>query len=117
MSQLVHWAHRGCHQGGFLSSPPVPALRGTVLLELGRVATVGAVRANGRCAGVCLARPYRLKISELVREGANRVELTVANTLANYMSTYPSRYVFGAQTRSGLVGPVRLRFLLEVVLT
>jgi len=81
-----------------------------VILDLGDVATLADVRVNGTDAGVRLARPYEIDISRLVRVGSNTIEVTVANTLANHMSTYPTRHVYPGQTRSGLLGPVRLRF-------
>ena len=87
-----------------------------VLLELGQVKTVADVSVNGRPAGVRLGRPYVFDITDLVQEGPNRIEIKVANTLANHMSTYPTRWVFEGQTVSGVLGPVRLRFLSPVVL-
>ena len=41
----------------------------------------------------------------------------MANTLANHMSTYPTRHVYPGQTRSGLLGPARLRFSSKLRLT
>jgi hypothetical protein len=46
-----------------------------------------------------------------VQEGRNRIEIKIANTLANHMSTYPTKWVFEGQTESGLLEPVLLRFL------
>ena len=64
-----------------------------------------------------MAPPFRFDISHLVREGENRIQIKVANTLANHMSTYPTKWVLEGQTVSGLLGPVRLRFLSRVELT
>jgi hypothetical protein len=85
-----------------------------VQLDLGDVKTVAEVFVNGQPAGVRMARPFRVEITNLVHEGANRLEIKVANTLANHMSTYPTIYVFEGQTTSGLLGPVELRFLAPV---
>jgi len=86
-------------------------LAGQVVLELGKVKATAEVAVNGQPAGVRLARPYRFDITALVREGANKIEIKVANTLANHYSTFPTRWVFEGQTESGLFGPVELRFL------
>ena len=70
----------------------------------------------GVSAGVLMARPYRLDVTDLVREGANEIEVKVINTLANHMSSYPTRHVLTGQTVSGLLGPVELQFLRRVEL-
>ena len=94
-----------------------PHLAGKVLLELGNANTVAEVLVNGEPAGVRMARPFRFDITTLVREGPNRIEIKIANTLANHMSTYPTPWVLEGQTLSGLLGPVQLRFLAPVTLT
>jgi len=92
-------------------------LEGRVVLDLGRVHTTAEVVVNGESAGVCFARPNRLDVTELVRVGRNRIEVTVYNTLANHYSQgIPSSFVFEGQTVSGLLGPVTLRFPAEITL-
>jgi hypothetical protein len=85
-----------------------------VILDLGHVKTVAEVSVNGRSAGVGLARPFRFDISELVTDGSNRIEVKVANTLANHMSSYPTKFIREGQTISGLIGPVEIRFLRSI---
>lgn len=85
-----------------------------VHLELGRVRSAVEVFVNGHSAGVKIAGPFTLDITAHVRAGTNRIEIKVANTLANHMSTYPTQWVFEGQTESGLIGPVRLRFAAPV---
>ncbi len=92
-------------------------LRHRAVLDLGMVKTVAEVLVNGEPAGVRIARPFRFDVGALLREGANRIEVKVANTLANHMSTYPTMWVFEGQTTSGLLGPVELRFAAPVRLT
>ncbi|MBI3944297.1 MAG: hypothetical protein HY321_00080, partial [Armatimonadetes bacterium] len=88
-----------------------------VLLDLGEVAGTAEVRVNGQPAGVRVAPPWRLDVSALVRPGENRIEVLVANTLGSHYSVgIPTRYVFEGQTRSGLIGPVRLHALAPVEL-
>jgi hypothetical protein len=64
-----------------------------------------------------MTRPFQLDITDLARPGENRLQVKVANTLANHMRTYPTKFVFEGQTVSGLLGPVRLTFLSKVTLT
>ncbi len=91
-------------------------LDGAVRLDLGRAGIIADVSVNGEAAGVLMARPYRLDVTGLVREGANGIEVKVVNTLANHMSSYPTRHVLTGQTVSGLLGPVELQFLRRVEL-
>ena len=81
----------------------------SVLLDLGDVRTSAEVKINGRSVGVRLAPPFVFDLSEGVKPGGNEIEVEVLNTLANFMSAGPSRYVFKGQTVSGLLGPASLR--------
>jgi alpha-L-rhamnosidase/Glycosyl hydrolases family 2, sugar binding domain len=91
-------------------------LRNRVLLDLGMVKTVAEVFVNGQAAGLRLARPFRFDITDFVTEGHNTLTIKVANTLANHMSTYPTKWIFDGQTVSGLLGPVRVRFSAPVTI-
>jgi hypothetical protein len=75
-------------------------------LDLGNVVATAEVRVNGRLAGIRVAPPWRVDISEQVSTGENRIEVLVFNTLANHYQTIPTRY--RGSTKSGLLGPVRL---------
>ena len=86
-----------------------------VLLDLGRANSTAELRVNDRDAGIRMARPYTFDITGLVQEGGNTIEVKIHNTLANHYSIgYPTKYVYEGQTVSGLLGPVRLRFLSKV---
>ena len=88
---------------------PFPPCEGRLLLDLGGVAATAAVRVNGAPAGVLVAPPWQLDVTPFVRAGGNTLEIQVANTLANHYSVgIPTPYAFPHQTRSGLIGPVRL---------
>jgi len=93
-------------------------LQGEVVLDLGAVHTTAEVAVNGQVVGVRLARPYRFDVTDQVREGENKLEVTVYNTLASYFSTgpYDSEYVFPGQTVSGLLGPVTISFPARITL-
>ncbi len=80
--------------------------RGTVSLDLGRVAATAEVRLNGEDAGVRVAPPWHFDVTGKLRPGPNVLEVLVFNTLANHYQTIPSRY--RGNPVSGLFGPVRL---------
>ena len=119
---LGDWCGHGLatYSGGAVYSRRVklerPHLRGKVLLDLGKVASAAEVHVNGQAVGVRMAPPWRFDVTRLVVEGENRIEVKVVNTLANHMSTYPTRYVYEGQTVSGLLGPVTIQFLAEAAL-
>ena len=96
------------YSGGALyrKAVSIPAAK-EVVLDLGNVVSTAEVRVNGRPAGVKVAPPWTVDISELVKSGENRIEVLVYNTLANHYSTIPTRY--RGQPTSGLLGPVVLR--------
>jgi hypothetical protein len=77
-----------------------------VILDLGSVAASAEVRVNGKLAGVRVAPPWTLDISSLVKEGENRIEVLVCNTLANHYCTVPTNY--RGSPVSGLLGPVKI---------
>jgi hypothetical protein len=84
-------------------------LEGRLILDLGDVSASAEVRVNGILAAVLSAPPWQVDVTELVQVGTNTVTIRVANTLANHYSVgIPTPYAFPYQTRSGLLGPVRL---------
>jgi hypothetical protein len=91
-------------------------LKCRIVLELTHAATVAEVFLNDKPAGVRMTRPFRFDITKMARLGENRIQVKVANTLANHMRTYPTKFVFDGQTISGLLGPVRLTFFSSVIL-
>jgi hypothetical protein len=102
-----------CYSGGAWYRQSVnlsPAQSGSrVVLDLGEVVATAEVRVNGRQAGIRVAPPWKLDITEYVKTGENRIEILVYNTLANHYLTIPTRY--RGNPKSGLLGPVRLEFL------
>ncbi len=81
-------------------------LEGEVWLDLGQVLAAAEVVVNGEPAGVRLARPFKFELTGLLEEGANTIEVRVANTIAPHYLTIPSHNL--GPTDSGLLGPVRL---------
>ena len=86
-------------------------LKGKVMLDLGKVSTTAEVFVNEQPASVRMTCPYRFDVTDLVAEGTNEIQVKVVNTMANHMSTFPTKYVYEGQTLSGLLGPVTLQFL------
>lgn len=79
---------------------------GRTWVDLGEVRVVAEVLVNGKSAGVRVARPFKFELTEWVKEGANTLEVRVANTIAPHYTTIPSTHL--GPTESGLMGPVRM---------
>nr|MCU0781449.1 hypothetical protein [Akkermansiaceae bacterium] len=86
---------------------PATAAGKLVTLDLGHVVASAEVRVNGKPAGIKVAPPWTLDITEYVQPGQNRVEVLVCNTLANHYVTVPTH--FRGKLDSGLLGPVSLQ--------
>jgi len=54
-----------------------------MVLDLGKVNYIASVRLNGRDLGVVWTAPWRVDISDVVREKANSLEVKVTNVWAN----------------------------------
>jgi hypothetical protein len=107
------WSKAGvleCYSGGAwyrkTLSLTAQQAESSVTLDLGRVVATAEVRVNGEVAGIRVAPPWRVDISNQVQHGENRIEILVYNTLANHYLTIPTRY--RGEGVSGLLGPVRL---------
>lgn len=71
-----------------------------VILDLGEVHEIAAVKVNGRPVGVRMWAPYRFNIGEALKDGENIIQIDVTNTPANKFEN--------AKVVSGLLGPVRV---------
>ena len=98
---------------------------GDAELDLGEVHNCCSVKLNGGDVGVKYAGPYRWRV--VLRQGSNKLEVTVANAPVNALSpSHFRRYVAAAYPpespyerrvkvfnadghESGLYGPVRVR--------
>jgi hypothetical protein len=81
--------------------------RSKIVLDLGEVVATAEVRVNGKTAGILVCPPWQVDISDYVKNGKNKIEILVFNTLSNHYLTVPSRYK-GNSLKSGLIGPVRV---------
>jgi hypothetical protein len=84
----------------------VSAPSGEATLDLGDLTSSAEVRVNGEIIGTRVAPPWTFSLTGHLKNGDNRLDVVVYNTLGNHYLTTPSRYVGG--TRSGLIGPVRI---------
>lgn len=99
-----------------------PAKSARLLLDLGVLHEVGAVRLNGRNLGVVWARPARVDVTDAVKAGTNDLEVTVVNLWPNRLIgdaglpadqrlTETNVHKFGSYSSlwpSGLLGPVKV---------
>jgi hypothetical protein len=137
METLASWtgladpeAQRFAGAGCYSTTVEVPANSGDHwLLDLGDVRESARIRVNGKAAGVLVAHPFRIDVSDLLRSGANTIEIEVTNLSANRIRNLDRRMVgwkkfheinivdhnykkFDASQwpdeLSGLLGPVKL---------
>ena len=93
-----------------------------VYLDLGRVESLATVTLNGKRLPTMWAYPYRVDVSDVVKQGSNTVQIEVIHTWHNRLvgdagqaqdtrSTRITHDAFKKQDKlqaSGLLGPVRL---------
>ncbi len=88
------------------------------VLGLGDVKDVAVVKVNGKQAATLLLRPYVADITDFVKPGENRLEVTVTNTLFNSMVLRePRTFRPGSADNpsglmsAGLIGPVQVKVM------
>ena len=113
IESLGDWSQSGldCYSGGAIygktfSITPQQAQTRRMELNLGDVCATAEVRINGQAAGVMVASPWKMDITGLLKEGENRIEIEVYNTLSNHYQTIPTNY--RGSNKSGLIGPVTI---------
>ena len=79
---------------------PPPEEGARYFLEWDSGGDAAEAEVNGRTVGRAIRAPFRVEVTDAIREGENRVAMTVANTLENLL--------YGTQNPSGLTGPVVL---------
>jgi len=99
-----------------------------VILDLGKLWSVGEIFINGSSAGIVWKPPYKVDISDFIKPGVNQVEIEVVNTWSNRLvgdAIFESGEKYGRTNitvsgriwkpwkeiplnESGLLGPVRL---------
>lgn len=86
-----------CYSGGlwYRKSINISNLNGKFVLDMGKVVASAEVYVNGKPAGIKVAPPFTLDITEYVVLGENRLEILVYSTLGNHYITIPSNYKGG----------------------
>lgn len=91
-----------------------------ILLDLGEVKDIAEVKINGVSGGSLLVHPFAVDVRSLLHEGDNEVQVTVVNSLTNYVSTiqWPKAPVsfmgHFPPISAGLLGPVALKYETEI---
>ena len=81
-------------------------LKNKIEIDLGDLVSSAELFINGKSAGIKLSPPWTFNISEYARQGENRIEVLIYNTLANNYTSIPTRYE--GSIKSGLIGPVSI---------
>lgn len=81
-----------------------------LVLDLGEICATAEVHINGKQAGICMTKPFKLNISNFVTEGDNYFEILVYSTLSNHYSTIPTPNTYKKSFKAGLIGPVRIQW-------
>jgi hypothetical protein len=93
-----------------------------LLLDLGEVKNLAEVLINGKSLGIVWKTPYRVDVTDSLKQGANTVEMRVtnpwvnriigdrqSNAAKNFTFTSPKFYKADSQlVPSGLLGPVQI---------
>jgi hypothetical protein len=80
LPDLKNFSGNGTYSTEFEISNP----KSEIILDLGTVHEVAAVKVNRKDAGKVWMQPYRVDVSKLVKPGKNALEVTVANSMWNY---------------------------------
>jgi hypothetical protein len=92
MTTLIDWSHspderikfysgKAVYRNSFRSVKTEPGE--TTWLNLGRVGVMAEVKINGQMAGGVWSSPWRVNITEFIRDGENEVEISVVNNWVN----------------------------------
>lgn len=91
-------------------------------IDLGNIANIAEVKLNGQQCGITWTPPYRVEITNALKEGNNKLEIMVTNTWANRIigdhvqkqgrkvtwTTAPFRLEGKPLEKAGLLGPVTI---------
>lgn len=95
---------------------------GKLFVDLGQVTAMAKIKINGKYVGGVWTAPYRIEVSDVIRDGINELEVEVVNTWMNRLigdlrlpeaerptwAHHNSWNVHSPLQTSGLLGPVNL---------
>ena len=81
VGHIRYYSGTALYKGEFEAAKAADGER--IVLKLGELHDVAAVRVNGRDCGVVWTAPYETDITEALADGRNTIELDVSNTWAN----------------------------------
>lgn len=124
IAQTGNWSNGSvlaCYSGGAWYRKTVSLTKkqadSRVIIDLGKeVIATAEVKVNSKSVGILVAAPWKLDISKFVKQGDNKIEILVYNTLTNHFKTIPTNYNTNKTQKSGLLGPVQLEFSSKVIL-
>jgi len=122
---IRYFSGKACYSKTFRFDGVIP--EGRLLLDLGEVHHMARVLLNGKDLGLAWKVPYRLDLDGCLRNGTNRLEITVTNSWANRLIgdefkapeeriTYtPRQFYTSADTAvpAGITGPVSIIAITE----
>lgn len=99
-----------------------PAMHGTFFLDLGKVKNLAKVYLNGKDLGTLWTTPWKVEISDFLKEGGNELKIEVTNLWPNRLigdeqnsdrvkytyATFQHYTKDSPLLESGLIGPVRI---------
>jgi len=78
--QIKYYSGEAVYQNSFNLKPENNT---RYYLEIDNIYNLAEVKVNGRSCGTIWTKPYRVEITDAVKNGNNNLEITVANTWAN----------------------------------
>ncbi len=115
-----------------VANPQAPVIKSKAryILDLGRVQVMARLKLNGQNFGVLWKQPFRVDITDALKAGENRLEITVANLWPNRLIgdqalppdqrvTWTTWNPFSKDTpllESGLLGPVTVQGAVEMTI-
>ena len=120
--KIRYYSGTAVYMGEFSWTQPTRKEGEKVMLELGTLYDVAAVKINGVDCGIAWTAPYEVDITKALRKGTNAVEIEVTNSWANALNgadqgkaPYEGIWTNGnyrlAEKKllpAGLLGPVKL---------